>query len=190
MKFWIYFSLLVCFISCGVKPKQAKPAYNNELSQEQLLAKGIVPISAKYKNSYFRVFPYLFYNKGNAFNSIAGDFFNVKYKTSNFNIMVGFYKKYEGYENVQVVLVSMSENSKIPLKDQVLSATSSKHGDFSLVKLDQKNYYIRTLQQVLLINPLVINNDADILDKLYDDVITVTISDQEYTFLNPELKLE
>ena len=67
---------------------------------------------------------------------------------------------------------------------------SSKHGAFRKVELNQKDYWNKTQQRILLINPIPLQNEYDILKKIYDDVITVSVSDQKYTFVNPELVLE
>ena len=183
--------MVLILISCASGVAVSKPVINPEIAIEELHKKGIVPISAGYKQSYFSVLPYLFVNEGDTFNIINGDCFNVKFgDNTNYNIKVGYWKKYEGFENVQVVLISMSENSKIPLKEQEVIVNSSKHGAFRKVELNQKDYWNKTQQRILLINPIPLQNEYDILKKIYDDVITVSVSDQKYTFVNPELVLE
>ena len=183
--------LVLILISCASGVAVSKPIINPEIAIEELHKKGIVPMRKRYKKPYFDIMHYLLYNENDVFNSIGGDFFNVKFKdNTNYNIMVGYWKKYEGFENAQVVLVSMSENSKIPLKDQEVVVNSSKHGTFKKIDLNQKDYWNKTQQRILFINSISLQNEYEILKKIYDDVITVTISDQKYMFLNPELVLE
>ena len=64
---------------------------------------------------------------------------------------------------------------------------------FELINFKSKpknNPFSKIQQRILFTKEIEINNDFEIIDKIYDDVITVTIGDQNYKFLNPELELK
>ena len=115
---------------------------------------------------------------------------NVKNnQIANLNLMVGYWKNYGYYKNTFIVLAAMSENSKGSLNEIPISVKSSKFGVFLKGK-PKNNPFSKIQQRILFTKEIEINNDFEIIDKIYDDVITVTIGDQNYKFLNPELELK
>jgi len=186
-------AILILLVSngCSSGSKAVVPEVSPEVPISVLNKNGIATINENYKRNYFRILPYLFYNKADAFNEIQGDFYNVKYyKVSNINIMVGFWSEYEKYKNSLVVLITLTNTSSLPIKDVSISVSSSKNGYFKKGSLDGKTKIERIQQRVLFVNELELENKLSVLDKIDDDVITVTINGQDYVFLNPEMKLE
>lgn len=186
----LIFTISLLFLTaCSSSSKIIKPEFKPEFSIDILSKKGIAAIYPDYKKNYFKVFPYLFYNEQNTFNEIQGDFYNVTYKINdNLNILTGYQRRYRKYKNVLIVLIALSDSSKLPLNKLPISVESSKHGSFTKSKLGYSAYNQKQ-QRVLFIKKLALKNKYDILNKIYDDVITVTIGGQVYTFLNPELEL-
>lgn len=185
----IIFSL-VLFFACSSSSKIKRPKIKREIPIEVLHERGIAPMHEKYKSNYFEVFSYFLYNKNDVFNEIQGDFFNVKYKEiSNLNIMVAYFRKFGEKKQVLEVLLALTETSKLPLKDVPISVESSKHGSFisDEVSDDEIN---RTQQRRSFIKELNLENKYDVVNKIKDDVITVTVDGQIYLFLNPELELD
>ncbi len=173
-------------IPIEVLNKNIKP----EIPIEILNKKGIVTHSRNYKSQYPRLLPYLLYNENNVFNNFAGDFVNVKNdELSNLNLMVEYDREFGNYKNSLIVLIAKSDNSIGSLQKIPISVKSSKYGNFSkaYLKDDKIN---KSQQRILFVRKIKINNDFDILDKVYDDVITVTIGEQNYNFLNPEFEIK
>jgi hypothetical protein len=181
--------LTACSSSSKLIEPESKPEFKPEIPVEILNQRGIAYINSKYKRDYFEIMPYLFYNENNTFNGTQGDFYNVTYKnSSNLNIMVGYWEKYGDHKNVLVVFIALTDSSTLPLKGMPITVESSKHGKFINEKLRNTKLY-RVQQRVLFVKELQLENRYDILDKMIDDVITVTIDGEIYHFLNPELEL-
>lgn len=190
MKRLLYLILLIV-ISCSSTSQLPRPEIQSEIPASKLNSNGIAAINPNYKNSYFRLLPYLFFNESSTFNEIQGDFYNVKFKAnSNLNIMPGFRSEYGNYKNSLIVLIAMSETSTLPIKDIPISVESSKNGAFKQEKLIGNNQINKSQQRVLFVKKLELENRFDVLNKINDDVITVKIGEQTYTFLNPEIKLD
>jgi hypothetical protein len=193
MKITIYsLLLLILFSSCSSNYKTFKPKreIKPEIPIKILNKKGIVAHSKKYKSQYPRLLPYLLYNENNVFNNFKGDFMNVKNnEVSNINLMVEYVREYFNYKNSLIVLIAKSDNSIGSLKRIPISVKSSKYGDFSKTYL-RDDEIDRSQQRILFTRQIHINNDFDILDKIYGDVITVTIGEQKYNFLNPEFEIK
>lgn len=186
----IFIFFLVFLSACSSSSRLIKPQFKPEFSIELLNQKRIAAINPNYKKNYFRLMPYLFYNRNNTFNEIQGDFYNVDYRmVSNINIMTGYWSEYGKYKNALIVLIAMSGSSKLPLKGVPISVESSKHGIFQKGKLND-NEFNRVQERVLFVKELELENKYDVLNKVYDDVITVQIGGQIYEFLNPELELD
>tara|TARA_R110002051_G_scaffold127199_1_gene200834 strand:- start:1368 stop:1946 length:579 start_codon:yes stop_codon:yes gene_type:complete len=183
--------ILLLADSCSSTSKLPRPEIQSEILSSKLNANGIAAINPSYKQSYFKLLPYLFLNEGGTFNEIQGDFYNVKFNVnSNLNIMPGFWSDYGNYQNSLIVLIAMSETSTLPIKDIPISVESSKHGVFEKNKLIGNNQINKSQQRVLFVKKLELENQFDVLNKINDDVITVEIGGQVYKFLNPEIKLE
>jgi hypothetical protein len=188
----LLYLILLLVTSCSSTTKLTRPEIQPEILSSKLNANGITAIKPNYKQSYFRILPYLFLNKSETFNEIQGDFYNVKFNVnSNLNIMPGFWQDYGNYHNSLIVLIAMSGTSKLPLKNIPISVESSKHGVFEQKKLIVNNQFYKRYQRVLFVKKLELENRFfDVLNKINDDVITVKIGGQIYTFLNPEIKLD
>jgi hypothetical protein len=173
-------------LNCNkITTSDIKPEINPKILNE----KGIVGYNANYKKNYFRLLPYFFYNGNGTFNEILGDSYNVDYLIDyDINIMPGFWSEYGEYKNVLLVLISKANSKNLQLKNIPISVKSSKHGMFEAGDLT-KSGFNENQQGVLFIKKLELQNKYDILNKIYDDVITVTIGGQIYKFLNPEIDL-
>lgn len=195
MKRIIYLSILLtlfsnCSGSSKISMSKNKVKVKPEISIKILNKNGIVAYNPNYKKNYPIILPYFLYNENNVFNDIRGDFINVKNnQIANLNLMVGYWKNYGYYKNTFIVLAAMSENSKGSLNEIPISVKSSKFGVFLKGK-PKNNPFSKIQQRILFTKEIEINNDFEIIDKIYDDVITVTIGDQNYKFLNPELELK
>ncbi|MFH6602037.1 hypothetical protein ACEZ3G_01000 [Maribacter algicola] len=187
----LLYLILPLLVSCSSSSQLLRPEIHSEILSSKLNAKGIAAINPNYKKSYFRILPYLFFNKSGTFNEIQGDFYNVKFNVnSNLNIMSGFWSDYGNYQNSLIVLIAMSETSTLPIKDIPISVESSKHGVFEKKKLIGNSQINKSQQRVLFVKKLELENRFDVLNKINDDVITVKIGGQVYTFLNPEIELD
>ncbi len=183
--------ILSLVLSCSSSSKLLRPQIQPEIPIAELCSKGILPFNTNYKKSYYKILPYLFFNEGGTFIKIHGDFYNLKFNSnSDINIMPGFWSDYGSHQNSLIVLVSLSETSKLPLKDIPISVESSKHGTFEKEKLIGNQGINRVQQRILFVKKLELENEYDVLNKINDDVITVTIGGQIYKFLNPELSLD
>ena len=183
--------ILTLVISCSSTSKLTRPEIQPEISTSKLNSKGIAAINPKYKQSYYRCLPYLFFNKSGTFNGIQGDFYNVKFNiNSDINIMPGFWSDYGSYQNSLIVLIAMSGTSKLPIKNIPISVESSKHGAFEKGELIGNEQINTSQQRVLFVKKLELENRFDVLNKINDDVITINIGGQIYKFLNPEMNLE
>ena len=188
------FLILVLYLSCSSSSKLNISAVRPEISPEipitKLSEKGIAVIHPNYKNNYYSLMPYLFWNGDGNFNTIQGDFYNVKYgNNSDINIMTGFWGDYGVYKNALVILIALSNSSSEPINNISIAVQSSKNGEFNKRK-PRYNDYNKLQQRVLFINELELANEYSILEKLEDDIITVKIGEQIYEFINPELELK
>ncbi len=182
--------LVVVICSCSSSSKLIAPVIKPEIPIDILSKKGIAAYSPKYKQYYFKFLTYLFYNKDDAYNSFEGDFVNVNHvKMSNLNIMAGYWSSYQQHKTSLVVLLTMTETSTFPLNELPITVISSKHGKFTTQTLNG-NKFNDIQQRTLFIKKLILENEYDIINKVYDDVITITVGEQQYTFLNPELELD
>lgn len=190
LRLYLILPLLVV-LSCSTTSKLPKPEIQPEIPLSELNSKGIAAINPKYKQSYYKLLPYLFLDENGGFNEIKGDFYNVKFNmSSNINIMPGFWSDYGTYENSLIVLIALSETSTLPIKDIPISVESSKHGVFDSGKLIGDNQINKSQQRILFVKKLELENRFDILNKINDDVITVKVGGQIYKFLNPEIELD
>ncbi|MDC6350096.1 hypothetical protein PP178_00910 [Zeaxanthinibacter sp. PT1] len=180
---------LIGLVSCSSKSNVIRPAHLPEIPTAQLNQRGIAAINPEYKRNYFTLLPYLFYNRDGSFNELQGDFYNLKYgASSNVNIMPGYWKDYGSYKNVLVVLIALSNSSTQPINNVPIKVVSSKNGAFKKGKLGYSAHN-KSQQRILFIRELNLMNQYDILEKVNDDVITVSIGEVDYEFLNPELQL-
>tara|TARA_R110001592_G_scaffold156791_3_gene387464 strand:+ start:5435 stop:5884 length:450 start_codon:yes stop_codon:yes gene_type:complete len=139
------FLILVLYLSCSSSSKLNKSATRPEISPEipitKLSEKGIAAINPNYKNNYYSLMPYLFWNGDGNFNTIQGDFYNVKYgNNSDINIMTGFWGDYGVYKNALVILIALSNSSSEPINNISIAVQSSKNGEFNKRKPRYNDY--------------------------------------------------
>ncbi len=195
MKIYRIFFTIIFMVSlllrCSSASKIAKPSYDREIPVNILGERGIVPINSHYKGMYPYLLSYLFYNENNTYNKIAGDFFNLKHsRIGQLNIMPGYWKDFGDIKKCLIVLIAMTDSSTASLKNVPTTVKSSKYGFLVKRKFDNPDEINISQQRQLFIKNLDVDNDWDILEKVEDDVITVTIGEQSYTFINPEFAIE
>ncbi len=187
----LYLIFILLIVSCSSASKLPRPEIQSAILSSNLNTNGIIAINPKYKQSYYRLLPYLFFNENGTFNEIQGDFYNVKFNiNSNLNIMPGFWSDYGTYQNSLIVLIAMSGTSTVPIKAIPISVESSKHGVFEQGNLIGNNPFNQSQQRVLFVKKLELENRFEVLNKINDDVIIVKIGAQIYKFLNPEIELD
>jgi hypothetical protein len=187
-----FFLLLVLISGCSGVNQIPPPEISPEISQTKLNQHKIVSYG-QYKGNYFKVLPYLYNNSNNTFNEIQGDYYNIDLHIhSSVLIMPGYFREYgksKELKNVLVVQIMMGYPSKFSLNSLPISVSSSKHGYFKRNELyDLKINHIQ--QQALYVKELEIANEYDVLEKVRNDTITVTIGGQVFEFLNPEIELD
>ncbi|SDB23429.1 hypothetical protein SAMN03097699_0223 [Flavobacteriaceae bacterium MAR_2010_188] len=188
--FWIV-SIWILLIGCGSSSNLNKPDYKKEIPINVLGERGIIPINSHYKGMYPYLLSYVFYNDNNSFNKIQGDFYNLKHsKSGQVNIMPGYWKEYGDIKKSFIVVIAMTDSSTASLKNLPTSVKSSKYGFLVQREFNKPNEFDIRQQRQLFIKNLDVENDWDILEKVEDDVITVTIGEQSYTFINPEFAIE
>ncbi|WP_347174641.1 hypothetical protein [Polaribacter uvawellassae] len=119
---------------------------------------------------------YSFINSNKDFIKTFGDFFNVKYNESDYNIMVRYFPEtiYHG-KNVVEVWIRTSKTSKESIKKQKIKVHSDKLGRFYKSK---KVHDLKEFPQVLFYKKMRFKN----LNKLLNDTITVSINKKKYLF--------
>lgn len=186
---YLGFTLLLLFLcSCSGTRKSSSPEIKKEIPLSVLNAKGIAAYSENYKQNYFHILPYLFFNEKGQFIKIQGDNYHLKYPTNRqINIMPGYFRRYRKYRRVLIVAISNAPPvSNIPLRDLPVTVTSSKFGDLSRGKPWGRKRIDEQQQSMLFYKELDIKDDAALLEQISEDVITVQIEDETYLFLNPE----
>lgn len=169
---------------------QDKPNYLPEIPLEELYNRGIVPYNSSYKSNYYRIMPYLYYNSGNNFREIKGDFISLKHPIhEEVNLMVGFFSRYGNYRNVLQALIWVKSTNKEGLKNIEIEVQSSKHGQLQFTPRKQNPNRPKFSEDFLYTRQIKLNRPSDILEKIKDDVITITIDGQKYELLNPEIQL-
>ena len=119
---------------------------------------------------------YSYINSSKDFIKIFGDFFNVKYNESDYNIMVRYFPEtiYHG-NNVVEVWIRTSTTSKESIKKQKIKVHSNKLGRFYKSK---KVHDLKEFPQMLFYKKMRFKN----LNKLLNDTITVSINKKKYLF--------
>ncbi|TDQ32220.1 hypothetical protein [Zeaxanthinibacter enoshimensis] len=189
MRILCFAAFLLCLHSCSSSSQIVLDEIEPEIPLNVLHKNGIAAMNPDYKGNYFNLLPYLFYNKGNTFNEIQGDFYNLDYMaTSDINIMTGFWKKYDGYKNALIVLIALSSTSTHLNHEVPIQVVSSKNGPLKRGRVF-RNAINKSQQRILFVKELELENTHDVLKKIDDDVISVRIGEQVYEFLNPEFQL-
>lgn len=166
----------------------SKVNFTPELDASILSQISLIPLNPKYKRTYFRILPYLFVDKSGLFNSIQGDFFNLKFNlNSDLNFMVGYWQNYGRYHNALIALIGKSNTSTLPLKGVPIRVASSKHGMFQQGELFGNYQINRAQQRVLFVLPLENGNNRELLETIQHDTIRIDVGGQIYRFINPEI---
>ncbi|THD65860.1 hypothetical protein E7Z59_14870 [Robertkochia marina] len=188
MKYFGYGLFLLCLLSCSGSRNSRSPEIKEEIPLSVLNAKGIAAYSENYKQSYFHILPYLFFNEKDQFIKTQGDYYHLKYPSNQqINIMPGYFREYRNYRRVLIVLISNDHPvSNIPLRDLPITVTSGKFGDLSRGKLWGSKKINEQSQSILFYKELDIKDNAALLEQISEDVITVKIENETYLFLNPE----
>lgn len=119
---------------------------------------------------------YSYINSNKDFIKMNGDFFNVKYNDSDYNIMVRYFPQtiYNG-NNVVEVWIRTSETSKESIKKQKIEVGSDKLDEFYKSK---KIHDLKDFPQVLFYKKMRLNK----LKKLLNDTLVVSINNKKYSF--------
>lgn len=174
--------------NCQITSGDTKVKVTSELNASILSQKSLIPLNPKYKRTYFRILPYLFVDKSGLFNSIQGDFFNLKFNlNSDLNFMVGYWQNYGRYHNALIALIGESNTSTLPLKGVPVRVTSSKHGMFQQGELSGNHQINKAQQRVLFVLPLENGNNRELLQTIQNDTIRITVGGQGYKFISPEI---
>ena len=123
-----------------------------------------------------RQIDYSFINSNKDFIKIFGDFYNLKYKKSDYNIMVRYFPEtiYHG-KNVVEVWIRTSETSKESIKKQKIKVHSNKLGKFYQSKKAQGS---KKFPHVLFYKKMRLKQ----LNKLLNDTIIISINSKKYSF--------
>ena len=178
-------------MACSPSKAPVKAKTHHEIPIETLLSRGIVPYNAQYKSRYYDLLPYLFYNAGDDFIEIKGDYYSLKHPIHNqVNIMVGFWADYGKYKNVLLAYVWVNSPNQTAADTSSVQVSSSKHGLLLTTPWKKSPYRTGFRKELFFTKQIELAYKAEIIDKLYDDVITVTVDGHKYQLLNPEFKLD
>lgn len=183
--------LMLFTFSCSSSKPIVEKNYSPPIPIEKLLNRGIVPYNKDYKSQYFDLFPYLYFNRGNQFINIKGDYFSLKHPTlKEVNVSVGLWTKYGKKRNILRAQVWVEGYTKATLDTCSIMATSSKHGYLTGQGFTKNPYRKGYHKEVVFEKQFELENSSELLKLIDDDVITITVNGQEYQFLNPELILD
>lgn len=183
--------VFVALISCGSKRNTNIPKHSPEIPTEALRKKGIVPINDHYKSNYYRLLPYLYYNGRSDFKRIKGDYYSMLHPIhKEVNITAGFWQEYGKLSNVLITSVWVEGYSQEALDSLQIQVYSSKHGFLKLSPMKRNPNRHTLFEELFFTKNIELDERSDILDKIHDDVITVSVSGYKYELLNPELELD
>lgn len=169
---------------------QTENVVRPEIPLEILNENGLVVFQKDYKSRYPKFLPYFFLNQNNVFNGVRGDFVNVSHPTlKNINITVNYYESYGKYKNALTLLIALSETSKKHLSKTPILVKSENSGLFRKVNLKHDRIN-RVQQRTLFVLELSLNNPLEIIEKVKDDFVTLTVGSEKYIFLNPEITID
>jgi len=165
--------------------------YAPEISSEILQEQQIVPINDHYKSNYYKLLPYLYYNGRSDFKRIKGDYYSMSHHIhKEVNIMAGFWDDYGGHKNVLVASVWVEGFNEEALDTLQIQVHSSKHG-FLKITPKKRNPNRHTFFKELCFTKVIeLEERADILNKINDDVIIVSVNGYKYELLTPEIRLD
>lgn len=182
----ILVSLVVSF-SCGINISDN----HNRLSKDyikQLQENNIIPPNNNYKSRYYSFLPYLYDNGNNDFISIRGDYYSAKHpKYRSINITCGFRKEYGELRNVLKSNIWINSRSKTDFNDLNIQVESSKHGKMrpTLFKRNDSRNPDYNIEYIFH-TEIAIDSSSQIIEKVKDDYITITVDGYKYEMLNPE----
>lgn len=176
--------LFFTIISCSTLKK--KYNISSELSKKELQELGYVSLFKKYKYNYPVLIPYLYNNSNDNFIEFQGDFYNIRLANNDdLNILCNYDEKSEE-NNIIRCMIRKSSTSKIDFKNHTISMKSSRNGVIELKKvLNQSGSYV-THPALLFYKKIAIEKPMDIVKKIKNDTITITINNQVFEFISPE----
>ncbi len=126
---------------------------------------------------------YSYTNIDKNLNEIQGDFENIRFKDTDYNFMVKYFKTYQKYKNCLVVMVRTTETSNISIKNRKVTVFSEKFGKLKEIRTSPVKTYI-DYPPVLFVGKLntTIVKAEDVLSHLKEDSVTVYIDAKKYTF--------
>jgi hypothetical protein len=158
-----------------------------ELSKEELKNLNYISLHKKYKFMYPKLFPYLYNNSKNNFSYLIGDFYNVKLSNGdNLNLLCNLHNKKKNNNSIKC-MIRKTSTSKIDLFKSNISIKSSKNGEFTKKTLLNKNRSFITHPAIEFIKELNVEKPKDIINKIRNDTIIITINNQIFEFISPEM---
>lgn len=106
------------------------------------------------------------------------------------NITAGFWQEYGKLSNVLITSVWVEGYSQEALDSLQIQVYSSKHGFLKLSPMKRNPNRHTLFEELFFTKNIELDERSDILDKIHDDVITVSVSGYKYELLNPELELD
>ncbi|MBL4568175.1 MAG: hypothetical protein JKY69_00335 [Flavobacteriaceae bacterium] len=162
--------------SITTSQKDSPELTSNELKKLEYIA----PIK-KYKSRYIEWIPYLYNNVKGDYNKRISDFYNIKVKGfSNLNMTCSYYENAEK-RNVLRVMLRKSSTSKNNIFKSNIHVVSKKHG-----KLSEYQRKGGTHPWILFIKEIQLDKANDIIHKIKNDTITITINGEQFEFISPE----
>ena len=180
------FSILFSCKTNKIQDNDVKLSIKPEIPIEKLVyTYGLIPINNNYKSSYTRgIITYFFDNKDNYFNDILGDFMNLRYITTNFNVMCDYQSDYFNYKHSLIFLIRRDLDTTFPFKGKTISVVSTKHG-ILLEQHDFKNKRINITER-LFVKKLPIDKWHQAFEYIKNDTIILTVDNKTYRFISPE----
>jgi hypothetical protein len=181
---------LTLFYACAIKNKTeiSKKLYSiptNLTSKEDIIDKSSNFI--RHPNSGIH---YLYNNKSDNFIKIKGDYFSTSHpKFKEINIIVGFQKKYRDFKNVLYTQIWVKSKEKVDLKKLIIQVKSSKFGEIKSTPIERNSHRDPNLNTELMFKTeILLDNGKQVLEKIYNDNLTITINGYLYEFKSPIIK--
>lgn len=169
--------------SCNVQKNINVQNHLPQISTKKLLQNNIIPPNSHYKSRYYSMLPYLFYNG-------KGDYFSLKHPIyEEVNIMIGYWEELGEYRNILLAVVWVKSKTQYDLTNLDINVVSSKHG-LMIPKYRHRDRDSNFNNEIAYTVKIPLEYERQIIDKVNDDVVTITVNGYKYEMLNPELKLD
>ena len=183
----ILFSLSNCSTKKNILELSRKELRKQELSYKELKKRNYISLHKSYKFMYPKLFPYLYNNSNNNFNFLAGDFYNANLNNGdNLNLLCNLHNRKREKTSVKC-MIRKSSTSKIDLLKSIISIKSSRNGSFTKKTLLNKKGSFITHPAIEFIKELNVKKEIDIISIIQNDTITITINNQIFEFISPEM---